>query len=133
MGGRNFLPSYEHDVFVSYAHEEELGAWTVRLQEDLRKALDLMLLSKLKGKSVDVWIDRILRNNLPLTDQLQGAVQGSALLLIVMSPFYLGSDWCGKEATWFATAARSRIASDRRIFVIHAWPTDRTSWPPVLT
>jgi hypothetical protein len=128
-----FLGGYEHDIFVSYAHEDQLGAWTVALREDLRKALNLILLSKLEGRSVDVWIDQILRNNLPLTDQLQGQVEGSALLVIVMSPFYLGSTWCGREVAWFWAAARSRIAPDRRIFVVHALPTNRASWPTALT
>jgi hypothetical protein len=132
MNRKGFLTGYEHDIFVSYAHEDQLGAWTVALQEDLRKALNLILQSKLRGNSVDVWIDQILRNNLPLTDQLQGRVEGSALLMIVMSPFYLGSSWCGREVAWFAAATRSRIAPDRRIFVVHALPTDRTSWPPAL-
>jgi hypothetical protein len=127
-----FLPGYEHDVFVSYAHEEQLGDWTLMLQEDLRKALNFVLLSKLKGKSVEVWIDEILKKNLPLTDQLRTSVDKSALLLIVMSPFYLGSPWCGKEVAWFAAAAGARGKSEGGIFVVHAYPTDRAAWPPVL-
>ena len=130
--GAAYLPGYEHDIFVSYAHEGHLGPWTVRLQEELKRALDLVLLTKLKGRPVDVWIDQILRNNLPLTDQLKASVEGSALLLIVMSPFYLGSPWCGNEVTWFAAAARSRVAPDRRIFVVHAMRTDRPAWPAPL-
>jgi hypothetical protein len=130
--GTSFLTGYEHDIFLSYAHEDELGPWTVTFQDDLRRALNLILLSKIKGKSIDVWIDQELRNNLPLTDQLKKCVQDSALLLIIMSPFYLGSAWCGNEVSWFAAAARSRIAPDRRIFVVHALPTDRASWPPAL-
>ena len=130
--GAAHLPGYEHDIFVSYAHECQLGPWTVRLREELKRALDFVLLTKLKGRPVDVWIDRILRYNLPLTDQLKACVEGSALLLIVMSPFYLGSPWCGNEVTWFAAAARSRVAPDRRIFVVHAMRTDRPAWPAPL-
>ena len=132
MNTKAFLTGYEHDIFVSYAHGDQLGAWSIALQEDLRKALNLILQSKLNGTSVNVWIDQALRKNVPLSDQLQGRVKGSALLVIVMSPFYLGSTWCGLEVAWFSAAARSRIAPDRRIFVIHALPTDRSSWPPTL-
>jgi TIR domain len=129
MSKRAFLAEYKHDIFVSYAHEDELGNWTVTLHEDLRRALNLILYSKLKGTSVDVWIDEILRNNLPLTDQLKSLVEGSALLLVIMSPYYLASSWCGREVEWFSSAARSRIAPHQRIFVVHAMPTDRASWP----
>src|SRR5262249_24083369 len=128
----SFLAGYEHDVFVSYAHEDQLGDWTLTLHKDLRKALNLILYSKLRGKSVDVWVDEILRNNVPLTDQLKRLVEGSALLLVIMSPFYLASSWCGREVEWFSLAARSRIAPNRRIFVVHAMPTDRAKWPSPL-
>ena len=67
MHREGFLAGYDHDIFVSYAHERELGEWTVRLSEDLRKALEMILYSKLKDRSVDVWIDPTLRKNLPLT------------------------------------------------------------------
>jgi hypothetical protein len=133
MSKKALLAGYEHDIFVSYAHEDQLGVWSVVLQEDLRKALNLILLSKLKGRYIDIWIDEALRNNLPLTEQLERCVANSALLLIIMSPFYLGSAWCGKEVSWFSAAARSRIAPSRRIFIVHALPTDRASWPSTLS
>jgi hypothetical protein len=132
MNGTAYLPGYDHDIFVSYAHEEQLGEWTVRLQEELRKALNLIFYLKPPGRTFNVWIDEILRKNLPLSKALKTHVEGSALLLIVMSPFYLGSAWCGREVEWFGAAARSRIDPNARIFVVHAQATTRTAWPPSL-
>jgi hypothetical protein len=129
MNGTAYLPGYDHDIFVSYAHEEQLGEWTVRLHEELRKALNLIFYLKPPGRTFNVWIDEILRKNLPLSKALKAHVEGSALLLIVMSPFYLGSDWCGREVEWFAASARSRIDPNARIFVVHAQATNRTAWP----
>jgi hypothetical protein len=59
-------------------------------------------------------------------------VRGSALLVVIMSPFYLASAWCGKEVAWFAEETRSRIAPRARVFVVHAQPTERGAWPPPL-
>jgi hypothetical protein len=132
MNGGAYLANYDHDIFLSYAHEEELGEWTLRLREELKRALNLVLLLKPPGKVVDIWIDEILRKNLSLSDELKSRVEASALLLIVMSPFYLNSEWCGKEIAWFAAAARSRIASNARVFVVKAFPTEPDKWPEPL-
>jgi hypothetical protein len=43
-----------------------------------------------------------------LTDNLKRKVERSALLLVVMSPFYLGSAWCGDEVNWFAATLPGR-------------------------
>ena len=128
-----YLSSYDHDIFVSYAHQGRLGPWTLRLKQELTEALNLILFLNPPGKVVDVWVDGELRYNLELTPQLQARVRGSALLVVIMSPFYLASTWCGKEVTWFAEVTRSRIAPRARVFVVHAQPTERSAWPPPLT
>ena len=124
-----YLSGYDHDIFVSYVHQDQLGEWTESLREELGKALNLILFLKPPAELVDVWIDERLRLNLPLNDELKCRIEKSALLLVVMSPLYLRSDWCEKEATWFATAVKERAFSDRRVFVVQAFPTDRAKWP----
>jgi hypothetical protein len=128
-----YLSGYDHDIFVSYAHEEQLGQWTERLREELGKALNLILFLKPPDPLVDVWIDEQLRKNLPLDDELRRRVEKSALLLVVMSPFYMRSEWCGNEVRWFAAAAaQARAAADGRVFVVQAFPTDRGKWPETI-
>jgi hypothetical protein len=132
MNGMSFLNGYAHDIFVSYVHAPVLGEWTLRLREDLQKALNYVFNLREPGPVFDIWIDEVLRKNLPLTQELKKQVEGSALLLIVMSPSYLLSDWCGKEVSWFNESAKSRVAPSARIFCIHAKPTERTDWPKPL-
>ena len=55
----------------------------------------------------------------------------SALMLLVMSPFYLQSDWCGDEVGWF-TAADPERAADGDLFVVRVVPTDEEKWPSTL-
>src|ERR1044071_2558681 len=96
-----YLAQYKHDVFVSYAHSGLLTPWSNALRQSLTKYLNEFL--ELKGaQSVDVWMDYQLEGNVGLTAQLKERVEGSALLLIIMSKFYLQSPWCQNEAVWFA-------------------------------
>jgi hypothetical protein len=127
-----YLSDYDHDIFVSYGHEDELGRWTERLREELGKALNVILFLKSPGELVDVWIDARLQKNKPLPDELQRHIERSALLIIVMSPFYMRSEWCGKEAEWFAAAACAGGAPDGRVFVVQAFPTERDKWPETI-
>jgi len=126
------LQGYRHDVFVSYAHAPQLSDWSQKLCESLASALNYLLGYNTTQPGVDIWMDPDLRRNLPLTAQLRSRIEESALLLIVMSRFYLSSEWCGKEVAWFEAAARSRVAPRSRIFIVHPEPTDRAKWPSAL-
>jgi hypothetical protein len=133
MPKKPFLSDYEHDIFVTYGHEKTSNKWVLKLQVDLSDALDEILQSKIKRRFIDVYIDEKLRKNLRLRNQLQKHAEESAFLLVVMSPFYLDSDWCRNELAWFAAAASLRAMPDRRIFIVHQYPTERASWPHELT
>jgi hypothetical protein len=123
-----YLDQYQHDVFVSYAHSELLTPWSEQLRTTLAAHLNELLEQK-GDKRVDIWMDYRLEGNVGLTPQLRERVKGSALLLIVMSPFYLDSPWCKDEAEWFASECK---AGDGRIFVVRCRPTDEARWPAFL-
>jgi hypothetical protein len=126
-----YLAQYKHDVFVSYAHSGLLTPWSNALRQSLTKYLNEFL--ELKGaQSVDVWMDYQLEGNVGLTAQLKERVEGSALLLIIMSKFYLQSPWCQNEAVWFADTCQARVVESGRVFVVRCRPTDSRSWPPFL-
>lgn len=134
-----FLTGHQHDVFVSYAHgpryalnphEDLLFQWSEKLVHDLRNQISVKLNTKDPARQADLWMDPNLTSNQPLTATIENAVKGSALLLVVMSPYYLASDWCGKEVEWFgANAGKDAV---NRIFVVRAWWTDQTKWPATL-
>ncbi|MBV8524248.1 MAG: hypothetical protein JOY71_19335, partial [Acetobacteraceae bacterium] len=50
-------------------------------------------------------------------------------LLIVMSPGYIGSEWCAKERNAFLSLARDRVSSGR-VFIVRYRDTDRSAIPP---
>src|ERR1700758_5156551 len=103
-----YLRGYQHDVFVSYAHgpktnfcttaeNDFLSEWSRRLVSDLTSAVAVKLGTKDPERRVDLWVDAVLQGNHPLNETIQQRVENSALLIVIMSRFYLDSPWCGRE------------------------------------
>ena len=135
--------SFEYDIFVSYAHGQntsDLGAtrrnhileWSRIMVEDLKQQINLLLSDS--GQSITVWMDPKIRSTASLESNLEGAVERSALLLVLMSPYYLRSDWCKREAERFSLCAAKQKALDQpsRTFVVNIFPTERGRWPSAL-
>jgi len=86
-----YIPGIEHDLFLSYAHEDL--EWVSALQEQLTERL----LHRL-GWDCEVWQDRnklLTGQNLP--EALHKAIRTSAAFITVLSRSYQGSEWCEKE------------------------------------
>src|SRR5215216_2268063 len=96
-----YLRKFTHDVFVSYGHgprgfdgyggprSDFVSEWTKAFVDDLNSALDVLLGIKDNDRRVKIWMDPALNRNEPLSDGLKTTIQDSALLLVVMSHFYL--------------------------------------------
>jgi hypothetical protein len=128
-------PHFDPDVFVSYAHgdpnddESPLKAWTRALVDKLEsqiRAIDP------EFKELKLWIDSKLDPTALLSDELQGKVGASGLLMIVMSKWYLTSDWCRDELEWFRQQVQGRTVAGGRVFIIRAQETDTSRWPEFL-
>ena len=125
---------FEHDVFVSYAHgraERESGVpgikhWTKKLEENLRG--DIVDFNP-EFADFDVFIDTQLDPTLPLSDEIRRKVASSALLLVIMSDWYLHSVWCGDEREWFAGEIARRGIQQGVVIVVRAHPTRHENWP----
>jgi hypothetical protein len=81
-----------------------------------------------------VWYDRDLDPTLQLTPELRRKVT-AAVLMILMSPRYLNSTWCGDERTWFQEQIEdrpARAADEGRVFIVRAVSTDEGAWPDFL-
>ncbi len=102
--------SFEDDVFISYAHvdNETLAAgqdgWISLLHERLRKRLRQLL-----GEEVKIWRDLKLQGNDEFADTLVIRVSKAGVLLSVLSPRYIKSDWCRKELSHFCQEARHGV------------------------
>jgi hypothetical protein len=118
-----YVPGYEHDVFVSYAHidnEPLMGAaegWVTTLMQNLETVVRQKLGDR--ERRLDVWMDHELAGNRPFDDDVRGALERTATLLVIMSPGYLASDWCRKERETFRGLVSSRARAGSRVFVVH--------------
>jgi TIR domain len=116
-----YVPAAEHDVFVSYAHLDNVGPEGDTRQgwiDTFIERLSIQVCRRLGSKAVDVWTDRQQAGNQALTPSLLRAVRESALLLVVMSPSYLSSTWCARERNTFLELANDRVA-EGRIFIVN--------------
>lgn len=94
---------FTYDIFISYAHLDDLSptgdekGWIDLLHERLS-----VLVSQAVGSELSIWRDG---HNLQGNDVLQGAIgEGitqSLLLVPIISPRYVQSDWCNREMAAF--------------------------------
>jgi hypothetical protein len=121
-----YVPDYDHDVFVSYAHLDDLGeaAWVTNLV----RHLDTEVRQRLGTKDLRIWIDHALDGNRPLTPEVMQAIRQSATLLVIMSPGYIASEWCVSERNAFLGFARDCVAAGR-IFIVRCRDIDPKGIP----
>jgi TIR domain len=96
-----YVPGYEYDVFVSYAHVDNIATdpseqgWVDALHRNFERSLAMRL-----GRQdmAAIWRDQqSLRGNQEVTGHINEHMLRSALLLLVLSPGYLASRSCLKE------------------------------------
>jgi hypothetical protein len=120
-------PGFDTDVFISYTHFDnkprtgDPNGWIDKFQDEFEKRLRQML-----GAEVGVYRDRKLRGNDDFEDELRAKVQGSAILVSIVSPRYTNSESCLKELTAFCQAAEAgcglRLGNQTRIFKVIKTP-----------
>ena len=119
-----YLPEFEHDIFVSYAHADNQGAGGSEMEHGWVTTLRHNLIHAPGALRKDVYIDHQLKPGDPLDADLLRKVERSALLLIVLSQSYIRSEWCGKELDHFVETH----ADDRRrpldVMVLELRPFD---------
>jgi hypothetical protein len=117
------IPNFEDDIFISYAHldnqplDEGMDGWVESLHERLG-----VRLSQLLGEEVRIWRDPKLQGNDYFADALVVRVSKVAILVSILSPRYVKSEWCMREINEFSKAAQTqgglRVGTSSRVFKI---------------
>ncbi|HEX8686578.1 MAG TPA: TIR domain-containing protein, partial [Pyrinomonadaceae bacterium] len=106
------IPRYKDDIFISYAHidnqplAEGLSGWVESLHERLK-----IRLGQLLGEEASIWRDRKLQGNDVFADALVEKISGVAILVSVLSPRYVKSEWCLRELEVFCKSAKTNGAA----------------------
>jgi hypothetical protein len=119
----SLIPSFEEDIFISYAHidneplTEGLKGWVEILHDRLS-----IRLSQLLGERIKIWRDPNLQGNEVFADTLIERLKKTAILISVISPRYLKSDWCLRELKEFGRLASQtgslRVGDKLRVFKV---------------
>ncbi|MGB8910099.1 MAG: TIR domain-containing protein [Candidatus Cybelea sp.] len=118
------------DIFISYMHRDnaklsdEQHGWVDRFHEALE-----MRLSTLWGYQADVWRDFKTRGNDVLTPTIETSVTHASLLISVLSPGYVHSEWCNKELDLFCESAQKagglHVGTRSRVVKVIKTPVER--------
>jgi len=106
MLGVDSLDTFKEHVFISYAHRDnqpkfEEKGWVTRFNE-----LFSVYLGERLGTNPLIWHDSTkLQGNTALTPEIEQGLANSALLITILSPSYINSDWCRKELHNFCELA----------------------------
>ncbi|HXT62118.1 MAG TPA: toll/interleukin-1 receptor domain-containing protein [Pyrinomonadaceae bacterium] len=119
----SYLPDYEDDIFISYAHNDNQAllegqrGWVDVFHQALERRLQVHL-----GAKPSIWRDPRLQGNEIFADALVEQVPKVAILISILSPSYLNSEWCRREMQMFSRIATDtggvRLGNKARIFKI---------------
>ena len=120
------------DVFISYPHlsnkdnNSGQNGWVARFHKDLQIELDDLL-----GREAVVWRDNKMGFGTVLADSISEHLRKTKVLLCVLSPAYLKSDWCRRELEEFRCLAEQtgglKVGEQSRIIPVVKTPIDQAT------
>jgi hypothetical protein len=130
------VPQFDYEVFISYAHldneplpDKDKG-WIAQFGELLDR-----LLGEELGSAPKIWRDNMLRGDDFITEAILDQMPRIAVMISVLSPRYIKSEWCIRELNHFCEAAKQtggfRIGNKSRIYKVIKTPV-RGEEPPTL-
>jgi hypothetical protein len=96
-----YVPGCRYDLFISYATENNRDGWVDQFQAALGQEVSDLLGNQFNPKDSVFFDKRNLQVAQSFPHELAAAAQGSAILVPILSPHYLTSDWCDRERTEF--------------------------------
>ena len=129
--------AFSNDIFISYSHidNESFGGdgpgWVDIFHAQLQQFIDFHV-----GRRTRVWRDKRLTGAEIFSDEIEQQLRGSAVLVTVISPGYLHSEWCNRELVGFTDVAQQRgdlrVGNLQRVVKVLRLPVDRGALPPLL-
>jgi len=116
-----YVPGYAADIFVSYSHSNDRDGWVTELKSKLASGLaDL-------SEDVDVWFDTDrLETGDRFKQEIQDKLSNTRILVAVLSPAYLKSQFCmEEELTWFQDSFGREIIQYLKV------PLEEDQTPPL--
>lgn len=128
---------FEKDIFISYAHidDEALIEGEKGWITEFHRALEVRL-SQLLGERPNIWRDSRLDGNHVFSDEIISQFPKVALLVSILTPRYVKSEWCVREVLEFKKASDQNIGVEinnkSRIFKVIKTPVELEQHPKVI-
>jgi hypothetical protein len=121
--------NFEQNLFISYAHIDDQPlspgekGWITRFHATLKAILSMRL-----GREAKIWRDEKLQGNDVFSNEIVAQFRQSAVLISVVTPRYLNSEWCTREAREFCQTADKTggllVGNKSRVFKVIKTPVD---------
>ena len=131
------VSGYDNEIFISYSHIDNepfgdpRGGWVDIFHEQLQNFVNVHV-----GRRTRVWRDKRLTGSEVFSDEIEQQLRSSAVLVSVISPGYLRSDWCSRELVGFTKTAQDRgnlrLGNLQRVVKVLRLPVERSVLPPLL-
>jgi hypothetical protein len=125
---------FDHHIFISYAHldneplHEKSEGWISCFERLLR-----IFIGEYLGDKPKIWRDLRLESNSILAAEIEEQLLKAAILVAILSPRYVKSDWCRWEVKQFYETAKQigleRIKNKSRIFKVEKYLVDLHDHP----
>jgi len=128
---------FEKDIFISYAHidDESLIETQKGWVSDFHRALEIRL-AQLLGRRPVIWRDPSLQGNHLFDKQIVDQFSKVAIVISILTPRYVKSEWCVREVNEFYDACQKNIGfsvnNKARIFKIIKTPVRVDLHPTVI-
>jgi hypothetical protein len=129
--------TFEKALFISYAHIDNQPltpghqGWVTQFHASLESMLNMRM-----GHKVEIWRDEKLSGIDRFADEIVRQFPKTAMLVSVLSPRYVESDWCTREVREFCAAAEQSngltLDNKSRIVKVIKTPTDNDGLLPPL-
>jgi hypothetical protein len=129
---------FDKHIFISYAHIDnqpltaEQQGWITRFHESLNALLSMRL-----GRKAEIWRDEKLQGNDMFADEITEQFSKTAIMVSVLTPRYVESEWCTREIGEFCQQAEQRggvvVDNKSRVLKVLKTPVDSPdSLPPAV-
>lgn len=120
---------FDKHLFISYAHIDnqplspQQQGWVTRFHATLAAQLSMRI-----GRQAEIWRDDKLRGNDIFADEIVEQFDRTAILVSVLTPRYLASEWCTRELREFCAKAQQTggviLGNQARVFKVLKAPIE---------
>ena len=124
------MKKFSKQIFISYSHIDnqplspEQQGWITRFHQTLQGLLNMRL-----GRDAAIWRDDKLSGNDVFADEIVKQFKDVALLISILSPRYINSEWCTREARLFCQEAEKNgglaVENKSRVLMVVKTPIDK--------